>query len=150
MLQNLHLELRELLTGKGFERIPLKRLASGHYTCEVKLNNVTGLFILDTGASTSCVGWEHTLFFNLKSENSEVLAAGAGATNLETKIALNNSLLIGNLSKHNVDLILLDLSHVNDALLKVSTNTIHGILGADFLKKHRAIIDYGRNCLYLL
>jgi hypothetical protein len=45
--------------------------------------------------------------------------------------------------------VLFDLSHVNEALLQVEEEHIHGIIGADFLKRTRAVIDYGRNCLYV-
>ena len=47
------------------------------------------------------------------------------------------------------DFVIFDLSHVNEALNQVGETPIHGIIGGDFLKKNRAVIDYGRNCFYL-
>ena len=138
-----------MLTEKDFQRIPLKRLDSGHYTCNLKINNRKALFIVDTGASTSCMGLENSALFKLNSEVSEILAAGAGATGMETKVAINNALTIGTLKDLTINLVLFDLSHVKQALAQVTTKQIHGILGADFLKEYRAVIDYGRNCMYL-
>ncbi len=143
-------QLRVLLEEKGFYRIPLKKLNSGHYKFSVNINNIKGNFILDTGASTSCIGFKNSFFFLLKSEASSVKAAGAGAINMKTKIARNNSISIGSWKLSKLDFILFDLSYVNEALLQVEEDHVHGIIGADFLKRARAVIDYGRNCLYVL
>ena len=142
-------QLRELLEEKGFYRIPLKKIKSGHYTFSAKINSISGIFILDTGASTSCIGFSQNSFFNLKNEVSEIKAAGAGAINMKTEIAKNNSLSIGSWKLSNIDFVVFDLSHVNQALSQVDESAVHGIIGADFLKQTRAVIDYGRNCFYV-
>ena len=49
-----------------------------------------------------------------------------------------------------LDFILMDLSHVNEALKEVDELSVHGIIGAYFLKQTRAIIDYGKNCFYII
>ena len=143
-------QLRRLLEENGFYRIPLKKLNSGHYKFSAKVNSIMGSFILDTGASTSCIGFKNSSFFQLKSEASPIKAAGAGAINMKTKIARNNNILIGKWKLSKIDFVLFDLSHVNEALKQVEEEHVHGIIGADFLKKTRAIIDYGRNCLYVI
>lgn len=143
------LQLRTLLEQQKFHRIPLQRLATGHYKFVVKVNHVKGSFILDTGASTSCIGFTKAATFLLKGESSEIKAAGAGAINMETEIARGNQLDIGGKTIKNMDLVLFNLSHVNDALAQVLEDPIDGIIGADLLKGCKAKIDYGRNCLYL-
>lgn len=143
------IQLREFLEAQGFYRIPLKRLATGHYLFSAKLNDVSGNFILDTGASTSCVGLKDSEHFDLVSEESIIKAAGAGAINMETMFSRKNELTIGKWVVKNMDIVLFDLSHVNEALQQVEEGPIHGIIGADFLKSHRAVIDYGRNCFYV-
>lgn len=142
--------LRSFLDEKGFYRIPLKKLATGHYKLSAKINGISGDFILDTGASTSCIGIVNTEYFSLKSEESNITAAGAGAINMETSLARNNELSIGSFRLKNIDFVLFDLSHVNEALFQVEEKEVHGIIGADFLKQRRGVIDYGRNCLYIL
>jgi len=142
-------QLRNLIEKKGFHRIPLKKLKSGHYKFSAKINSVKGDFILDTGASTSCIGFDQISYFNLKNEVSKIKAAGAGAINMKTEIAKNNTFTIGTWKATNRDFVLFDLSHVNEALTQVEELPIHGIIGADFLKQTRAVIDYGRNCFYV-
>ena len=143
------MQLRELLEEKGFYRISLKKLNSGHYRFSAKINNVSGDFILDTGASTSCIGFNSISYFFLKSEASKIKAAGAGAINMKTKLARNNNIVIASWNLTKVDFVLFDLSYVNEALQQVEENPVHGIIGADFLKRTRAVIDYGRNCFYV-
>src|SRR5690606_23784276 len=143
------MQLRKFLEDQGFYRIPLKKLATGHYLFSAKINTVLGDFILDTGASTSCVGFTESAHFLLISEESVIKAAGAGAINMETMLSRGNKFTIKSWSIQNMDFVLFDLSHVNEALQQVYVDGIHGIIGADFLKTHRAIIDYGRNCFYV-
>lgn len=142
-------ELRSLLESKGFHRIPLKKLNTGHYKLVIKINQKKGDFILDTGASTSCIGLDKVEYFKLTSEESEIKAAGAGAIDMMTKISRNNSFSIGSWHLKEIDFVLFDLSHVNEALQQTNEVPVQGILGADFLKRTRAVIDYGRNCLYI-
>ncbi|HLV92730.1 MAG TPA: retropepsin-like aspartic protease [Aequorivita sp.] len=144
------MQLRQFLEAKGFYRIPLKKLNTGHYLFSALINSVQGNFILDTGASNSCVGLTDSSYFSLISEESLVKAAGAGAINMETMLSRKNKFTIGKWKVQNMDFVLFDLSHVNEALEQVEEESIHGIIGADFLKSHRAVIDYGRNCFYVL
>ncbi|MRT15641.1 acid protease [Vitellibacter sp. q18] len=143
------MQLRKFLESDGFYRIPLKKLATGHYLFSAKINGILGQFILDTGASTSCVGFLEGSHFGLISEESLIKAAGAGAINMKTMISRKNEFTIKNWSLKNMDLVLFDLTHVNQALSQVDEGPVHGIIGADFLKQHRAVIDYGRNCFYV-
>ena len=143
------MQLRAFLEEQNFFRIPLQKLPTGHYKFTAKVNGLSGDFILDTGASTSCIGFHCADFFLLQSEESDIKAAGAGAINMETRISKQNSLKLGNKDFGNIAFVLFDLSHVNEALAQAKAGSVHGIMGADFLKHHRAVIDYGRNCLYL-
>jgi predicted aspartyl protease len=143
------LSLRQYLTEQGFTRIPLKKLQTGHYKLKMHINGTVGEFILDTGASSSCVGYSYTLHFDLTSEESELKAAGAGSRELETRLSPKNDLVIGDIKHSKVDLVLFDLGTINHALAQVDEPMVHGIFGADLLKRFRAVIDYGRNALYL-
>jgi len=48
-----------------------------------------------------------------------------------------------------MNLVVFDLSHVNQALTDHKADKIHGIIGADVLKKGKAVIDYKTKSLYL-
>lgn len=141
--------LRIYMETKGFKRIALKRINTNHFEFKAKVNGIKGSFILDTGASNTCIGTDSISHFKLQVKASEVKAAGAGAGNMLTQVSINNTLQIGKWIKKNVPFIIFDLSHVNEALHLAEANSVEGILGADILKTSRAVIDYGRNCLYL-
>ncbi len=56
---------------------------------------------------------------------------------------------IKRLNINNLNLIIIDLSHINTALVEHKSEPINGIIGADILKKCSAIIDYQHKALYL-
>ncbi|MDC8005926.1 retropepsin-like aspartic protease [Aureisphaera galaxeae] len=124
-------------------------MSTGHYKVTLKVNGIKGDFIVDTGASTSCIGLHSATVFLLKSEKSDIKAAGAGAIDMETEITKENELKIGDTTLKKQEFILFNLTHVNAALNQVEEPSVDGILGADLLKKLRAVIDYGRNCIYI-
>ncbi|WP_394747412.1 retropepsin-like aspartic protease family protein [Spongiimicrobium salis] len=141
--------LKKFLTQKNYVKIPLVLTATNHFEITASINGITGRFILDTGASSTCVGLDKTSFFNLISKNSKMKAAGAGAIDMETQISKKNIIEIGHWSKKKVRLVLFDLSHVNHALTAHKSLPVDGIIGADILRKGKAIIDYDKNCVYL-
>ena len=87
--------------------------------------------------------------FHLVSETSEVKAAGAGATEMETLLSKKNSIALGAWTRKKQKIVLFDLVHVNQALTSHKALPVDGIIGADILKKGKAIIDYNKQMLYL-
>lgn len=141
--------LKKFLEQKKYTKIPLVLTATNHFEITAKINGITGRFILDTGASNTCVGFDKIEFFNLTSKESKIKASGAGATNMETLISTKNRIEIGTWTKKKLKLVLFDLSHVNTALTEHQALPVDGIIGADILKKAKAIIDYKKRCVYL-
>ncbi|MCP4977926.1 MAG: clan AA aspartic protease [Maribacter sp.] len=143
------LSLKKFLKNKNYIQVPLVFTATNHFELVAKINGISGRFILDTGASNTCIGMDKIEYFNLISKESEVKAAGAGATNMETLISTKNNIEIGNWSKHKQKIVLFDLTHVNEALTTHKALPVDGIIGADILKKSKAIIDYKNSFVYL-
>ena len=141
--------LKDFLINKGYSKIKLKFTKTNHFEIKASINGTKGRFILDTGASSSCVGFEAIERFNLAVKDSEIKAVGAGASNMLTKISNSNQLKIGKWKKNRVALILFNLSHVNTGLINHNAEPVDGIIGADILKKGKAIIDYEKKYLYL-
>lgn len=141
--------LKEFLETKGYHRIKLKTTATQHLEVVAKINNVEGFFLVDTGASSSCIDIDAIEHFGLTAEESEVKAAGAGAVNMLTQLAQKNTIQIKNWKKRRVDFVLFDLRHVNEALTSHKAQKVHGIIGADLLKKGKAVIDYKKGHLFL-
>lgn len=141
--------LWEFLLEKEYKKIKLRLTQTNHFEVRASINGVKGLFILDTGASNSCIGFEDVDFFNLKAKASNIKAAGAGATDMLTQTASKNTIKIGSWKSLNLTLVLFDLTHVNTALTMHNAKPVNGIIGADVLKKGKAIIDYNKKYLYL-
>lgn len=141
--------LKEFLLERGYIKVKLKLTKTNHFEIKATINGVKGLFILDTGASNSCVGFEGIEMFKLEAKDSEVKAAGAGATDMVTQLSKKNKLSIGTWKKDKVALVLFNLTHVNTALLNYNSKPVDGIIGADILKKAKAVIDYDKNYVYL-
>ena len=141
--------LKKHLLKKGYTAIPLRRTNTEHFEVDANLNGVAGRFILDTGASNTCVGFEGIETFRLQSETSEIKAAGAGAVDMETLISTKNTLEVAGWKKKKLKIVLFDLSHVNQALTAHKAIAVDGIIGADVLRKGKAIIDYKKSRLFL-
>jgi len=141
--------LEKFLLQKNYIKVKLHLTKTNHFEIKATINGSKGLFILDTGASNSCLGFEAIETFKLNVEDSEIKAAGAGAVNMDTKMAIKNKVKIGKWRSNKIALILFNLTHVNEALINHNSKPVDGIIGADILKKGKAIIDYDKKYLYL-
>lgn len=141
--------IQELLRKEKYKKITFKVSKTQHLLVKAIINGVKGNFILDTGASNSCVGFESIEKFLLATEKSATQAAGAGATGMFTQLSKNNQLQLGRWKEPDFSLVVFDLTHVNMALTQHKAKPVDGIIGADVLLQGKAIIDYYNHCLYL-
>ena len=141
--------IQETLKKEGYKKLNFKVSKTQHLLIKATINGVKGNFILDTGASNSCVGFESIELFQLNVCESSTKASGAGATGMHTQLSKNNTLQLGRWKNPDFSLIVFDLSHVNSALIEHNAKPVHGIIGADILLQGKAIIDYFNHCLYL-
>jgi len=145
-MENLH----KILKKEGnYKKIKFKITKTQHLQIKAKINGISGNFILDTGASNTCVGFESIELFELAAKNSKTKASGAGGTGMTTQISLENKLQIGSWKNKDFNIVIFDLSHVNEALESFKAKPVHGIIGADVLLEGKAIIDYFNHYLYL-
>ena len=140
--------LNKFLKESGYFNVKLQFLKTKHYSIEAKINGVNGKFILDTGASNSCIC--ASLENNFKIISKETLEKASSATSeiSNAKISKNNTIQIGKW-ENKINLISFNMDHINQALGEKKIDLIEGILGADILKKSKAILDYKSNKLYL-
>jgi predicted aspartyl protease len=142
-------DLHDILKKEQYKKIPFKVTKTQHLLIKARINGIRGNFILDTGASNSCVGFECIELFGLTASKSKTKAAGAGATGMFTQLAKDNQLQIGTWKNKRFHLVIFDLSHVNEALTQHQAKPVQGIIGADILLEGKGIIDYFNHCLYL-
>ena len=142
------LTLNKFLKDTGYIRVKLDFLKTKHYSLEVKINGIKGKFILDTGASNSCICTTLESNFNIISKETTEKASSATSEISNTKISKNNTIQIGKW-ENKINLVIFDMSHINYALNDKKINSVSGIIGADVLKKSKAILDYKSNKIYL-
>jgi hypothetical protein len=140
--------LNKFLKNDGYCSVKLVFLETKHYLIEAKINGVCGRFILDTGASNSCVCTTLENNFNIISKETTEKASSATSEINNTKISKNNTIQIGKW-ENKITLITFDMSHINYALNEKKIDSVSGIIGADVLKKSKAILDYNKNKLYI-
>jgi len=134
--------LNQFLRSRDYTRVRLLTLPTNHYVVIATLNGTAGRFILDTGASTTCVSTELATHFHLNPKPSEEKASSASANELDTEVAHHNKLVIGSWSSKRRSVVLFDMQAVNHALQKHDIEAVDGIIGADILQSVNAIIDY--------
>jgi predicted aspartyl protease len=132
----------------GYISVKLKLLKTNHYLLKACINGVDGKFILDSGASSSCVCLSLESKFKIDSKENKIKASSATSNMEDTRLSKNNAIKIGKwISK--ISLVSIDMTHINRVLNEKVTESVDGIIGADVLKKSKAVIDYESNKLYL-
>ena len=122
---------------------------TNHLIISCKINGVEGNFIIDSGASNSCVDTNLTSKFKLKSSLSQDNASSATNTISKMYISKNNRLQIEELLYEDFNVFLFDMSHINKTFINHEIEEIDGIIGGDILKKFKAIIDYDKKNICL-
>ena len=140
--------LNKFLKSKGYSSVKLIFLVTKHYLIEAKVNGIDGTFILDTGASNSCICTSLEDKFKVISKQSKEKASSANSEMTNTKISKSNIIQIGKW-EDKINLISFDMNHINNALSQKKVSPIDGILGADILKKSNSILDYKSNKLFM-
>lgn len=121
---------------------------SGHMITKAVINGQQGRFIIDTGASATCINKELACKFQLESIDMHQ-QIGTASGSLSPQIAHNNCMQLGSWTDNDCSLLTMDMSFINQALKAEGMRSIQGLLGADFLIKSKAIIDYSGKKIYL-
>lgn len=141
--------LENYLTKDGYVRLEMKKIPSGHLHLFGQLNGVNGNFILDTGAGATVIEEKNKEKFHLQTEKSDKQATGAGGTGMQMQTSDKNNLKIEKFELNELNLMLMNLDHVNNAFESMGLEKIDGVIGADILTNNKAIIDYSNLILYL-
>lgn len=136
------------LKSVGYISVKLKLLKTNHYLLKACINGVEGKFILDSGASSSCMCLSLESKFKIDSKKNKIKASSATSNMEDTRLSKNNTIEIRKW-RSTINLVSIDMTHINRVLSEKETESVDGIIGADVLKKSKAVIDYESNKLYL-
>lgn len=110
-----------------------------------------GKWVVDTGASKSVFDIQlaqHIAYS--EGDKEELHSAGISEEPIQSTLGVLKTVLFGKLQVENMKVALLDLSHINQLYSRATDLKICGLLGSDFLVKHKAVLDYKRSKLVLL
>lgn len=146
-------KIPDLLSSLGYSAIPFRQNIAGQILIDAKINGTSGVYILDTGASTTVIDTSQVVYLKLLLNHEEAVSTGGGvgAHSIENIPSHNNTIEIGNFKLQNLSVAVMSLETAWQSLESVGANDlIFGIIGFDILKAGNAIIDYGSMTLYLI
>jgi hypothetical protein len=113
-------------------------------------DKTTGYWVVDTGASKTVFDKNLDKQYVVTEEETDQLhTAGIGEKPSETTLAHLKPFSLGKLKVENQKVALLDLSQINKLYSKATNLRICGLLGGDFLKSYRAVLDYRKKTMTL-
>jgi predicted aspartyl protease len=145
--------ITDLLTSMGYHAISIRQNAAGHLLINATINDVDGVYLLDSGAGQSVVDAKQaaTLKLILNHDELEYTGGGIGAHGLENVPSYNNKLELNGYKIDNLVVAVMSLDTAWESLAQVGAHDVlFGILGVDVLKPGKAIIDFDSMTLYLL
>ena len=128
-------------------KIPLVLTEQGFFICEIKVNKIKGLFLLDTGSNSTCI--DLSLKNNFKIRTDQVSDAISVTSSIQVETSLNNEVDIGGIKLKNIKLDLIDLTNVKESIDDPQIKLISGILGNRVLNSFNSIIKYKEKSLYI-
>lgn len=121
--------------------------ATNHLLVELQINNYPCHFLIDTGASASCIERNLVETLSLSTSAFEHEMSSANAT-FDQPIITEEVELRGNDWNHHSALIAIDLSTVNGSLSQLGISYVSGIIGTDILSERESIIDFKQKVLF--
>ena len=136
-----------IMQAEGYDVLPIFKTRTGHITVSIRVNGRPCVFLVDTGGGATLIDISKKDKFQLEPQALRDYAAGIGsATPL---VRTMGTFGINGAEVRNDSLFLMDISYINAEFKKYRSQQVDGVLGTDFLEKHKAIIDYSRSALYL-
>ncbi len=117
-----------------------------HLMINVTVNNSSVKMLIDTGASLTC--FDSTRILHIPGvEEDNILSMDKNGTGLGTNTMSSaytelENIKIGDIELTDYPVIVINMQHVNDSYEKLGIAPIDGVIGSEFLLKHKAIIDY--------
>ena len=145
-------DLNRFLSEHSCQPVDFSRNKAGHLIINAKVNGVEGSFILDTGAGCSVIDNSNseTLKLTMDLDSVKSSGTGAGGNKLPVVPSKGNSLTINNIEIEDFTFSVMSLEHVTSAYKQMGiTESFFGVLGADLLVHHKAVIDYAGMKLWL-
>jgi len=142
----------DFLTSRGYVAIPVRQNIAGHLLVGATLNDVEGVYILDSGAGRTVIDATRLDLLKLKlnHEEAEATGGGLGGHGVENVPFYGNTLKLGSFTLEDLPVAVMPLSTAWESLAQVGAyEELYGIIGVDVLKAGSALVDFDSMTLYL-
>jgi len=149
---NISDETNQFLLSLGYSAIPIRQNIAGQLLINAKINDVDGVYILDTGAGTTVVDAKQSEYLKLDLNQDETVytGGGIGVHGIENIPSYNNRIEICNFKIDNMVVAVMSLESAWESLAAIGAHDeLYGILGVDLLKSGNAILEFSTMTLYL-
>lgn len=122
-----------------------------HLFINLKVNGKKCRFLIDTGASHSVIdkAWFEKNIGKKKLTVIKQQTTGLHSSIPETYLGNIKEITAGKWGIKNFTVAAVDLNHVNQTYKQLKQPKIQGILGSDVMVLSKAVIDYGKEKIYL-
>ncbi len=96
-------------------------------------------FVLDTGATLTCLAEERQTELQLPDRSTVGFGAGVGGTG-QVQLVRADTFRVGGVYHTDLTVCVLDLAN-----LRATGVNVDGLLGLNFLREHRVVLDFERN-----
>jgi hypothetical protein len=142
--------LYDLLKQNNYRPCPLRKTVVGQFELMVSIDGIDTNFIVDTGAAKTVVDLSFARSQHLALQESTIEVCGFGVSRMVLYKIKLATLMVGEFTLLLPELYAVDLRHLKQSLLEKGVDRpANGIIGADALNQHKAIIDYANQLLYL-
>ena len=144
--------ITQFLTSMGYIAIPFRQNVAGLLLINAKINDVDGVYILDSGAGQTVVDAKQfdTLKLKLNHDETALTGGGVGGHSIENMPSYNNKIEINNF-RIDLTVAVMSLETAWESLSRAGAHDeLFGIIGVDILKIGKAMIDFSTMTLYLM
>lgn len=122
-----------------------------HLLIKSKIFNDKHFLLVDTGASNTIFDYNNEIFSNIEYKILEQENSGSGFNSAISDIRLGkiDRISFGRYKMKNFECMFTSMNHVNELYSSFNIPNIVGILGCDFLLKHKAVINLQDKILFL-
>ena len=123
-----------------------------HLAIHALINNKECFLIIDTGASQSVFDKRQILKFVDKQDikKNKLLSSGLGISDMKSETIRLKKVILGKIELRQLNVMILDLSHVNKTYHELGLKQIDGVIGSDLLMKLKAKLNFENKTLILM
>lgn len=139
---------------KNFKlKLKVQKIESGgyHLLSTVYINDKKAHVVIDTGASRTVMDSNRieTFLVSEKIRDTPHHSTGLGTSTMKSALVTLHNFRLGELLIKKAEVVLLDLSHVNQSYREAMLPEIDGVIGSDLLRKYRATISFEKKLITL-